>query len=43
VKQHLFIFYIEQAPKLLKEQIVMNLKINKGGHNLRNESATKNS
>ena len=28
---------IEQAPKLLKEQLVMNVKINKGGHNLRNK------
>ena len=28
---------IEQAPKLLKEQIVMNVNINKGGHNLRNK------
>ena len=28
---------IDQAPKLLKEQIVMNVNINKGGHNLRNK------
>ena len=28
---------IEQAPKLLKEQIVMNVNLNKGGHNLRNK------
>ena len=28
---------IEQAPKLLKEQLVMNETINKGGHNLRNK------
>ena len=28
---------IDQAPKLLKEKIVMNVKINKGGHNLRNK------
>jgi hypothetical protein len=28
---------IDQAPKLLKEQIVMNVTINKGGHNLSNK------
>jgi hypothetical protein len=27
---------IEQAPKLLKDQIRMNVNINKGGYNLRN-------
>jgi len=26
---------IEQAPKFRKEKLVMNAKINKGGHNLR--------
>jgi hypothetical protein len=28
---------IEQAPKLLKDQIRMNVNINKGGHNLSNK------
>ena len=39
---------IEQAPKLLKEQIVTNINKDKWGHNIRkkfqmNESAIKNS
>ncbi len=29
---------IEQAPKLLKDQIRMNVNIDKGGYNLRNKS-----
>ena len=35
---------IEQAPKLFKDQIRMNVNINKGGYNLRNkfQSAFKN-
>ncbi len=28
---------VEQAPKLLKEQLILNVNINKGGYNLRNK------
>jgi len=27
----------EQMPKLLKEQLILNVNINKGGYNLRNK------
>ena len=29
--------YVEQAPKLLKEQLILNVSINKGGYSLRNK------
>jgi hypothetical protein len=32
-----YIVNIEQAPKLLKDQIRMNVNIDKGGYNLRNK------
>ena len=32
---------IEQAPKLLKDQIKMNVKMHKGGYNLRNKISSK--
>ena len=32
---------IEQEPKLLKDQIKMNVNIRKGGYNLRNKISSK--
>ena len=32
------IINIDQAPKLLKEQLTLNANINKGGYNLRNKN-----
>ena len=31
------IINVEQAPKLLKEQLILNVNIKKGGYNLRNK------